>query len=293
MRHRVRLRSRLRYVLRLGVVALASACSPSSEQASSTAHETGATRAASDGASPAFNDAPSPLSGSTSAAAESMNVIQIVTFRFESGQSGAALRIFEEQALPLYRQNSAMLEFRAYREVESPDPLDLVVISRFEGMAGMDRSNEQLRLLAASAGTSIGVIYGGISEYALGHTDEFVEIGSDATLASMDAERLVVLEYLELEGSESVPTVASAPTAAAAGADAVALPTGLPGLSGGVGGPMVIADGWSHFRMYGVASLGTAQRVSHLPVMATIDGSRPVTRRKRLVLARVDALSVR
>ncbi len=38
-----------------------------------------------------------------------------------------------------------MLRFRGFREAERPEPLDLIVVSTFRGMAGMDVSNRTLR----------------------------------------------------------------------------------------------------------------------------------------------------
>lgn len=217
-------------------------------------------------------------------------VIQLVTFHFAPGGTAEAIRLFRDRALPLYVQNPDMLEFRAYREVESPSPLSLVVVSRFRGMAGMDRSNDALRALAADAGTSIGEIYGGISAVSVGHTDEFVEIELGSALASMDNSHLVVLEYLEAMG----PSRDDGTSMNGFGAplDQV-LPVGVAGIEGGLAGPMVIADGWGLFRMYGAASLGAVHTASQQSIMRKAGNAGAVTRRKRVVLARVAELSVR
>ncbi len=210
------------------------------------------------------------------------DVIQIVTFRFAPGQSGAAIDAFRDLALPLYEQDPDMLEFRAYREVESPTALDLVVISHFRGMAGMDRSNAKLRGLTTPSGTSIGAVYAGIGALSVGHTDEFVEIAVGTSLASMDGSRLVVLEYMEGSGVADFRAVP----------DRV-LPKPEHGATGGLAGPMIIADGWGYFRMFGVESLGTLHELSRLKEMTLVDGRIPVTRRKRIVLAPVSELFVR
>lgn len=210
------------------------------------------------------------------------DVIQIVTFRFAPGQAGKAIEVFRDLALPLYEQDPDMLEFRAYREVESPSALDLVVISHFRGMAGMDRSNARLRTLATETGTSMGAVYGGIGALSVGHTDEFVEIVTGDRLASMDGSRLVVLEYLEAQRAADP----------AAELKRVYLPNDT-GVSGGIGGPVLIADGWGYFRMYGAESLGTVHAVARTPGMSLVDGNVTVSRRKRVVLAPVPELSVR
>lgn len=41
---------------------------------------------------------------------------------------------FRDHAIPLYRRDEAMLSFRAFREIESPVALDLIVVSAFRGM---------------------------------------------------------------------------------------------------------------------------------------------------------------
>ena len=210
------------------------------------------------------------------------DVIQIVTFRFATGQSGKAIEAFRDLALPLYEQDPDLLEFRAYREVESPTALDLVVISRFHGMAGMDRSNATLRSLATETGGGIGAVYGAIGAMSVGHTDEFVEIAVGASLGSMDTSRLVVLEYLE--AAETIQTTSVSDRT---------LPSDHPGVTGGIAGPLLVGDGWEFFRIYGVEALATVQSVAHLPAMNLVDGRAPVTRRKRIVLAPVPELAVR
>ena len=97
-------------------------------------------------------------------------VRQIVTFSFVPGGSALAVNTFREQAIPRYEGDEAMISFRAFREVESPISLDLIVVSAFHGMAGMDRSNSRLRE------SGIGTFYAQIGPLILGHTDEFVEM---------------------------------------------------------------------------------------------------------------------
>ena len=215
---------------------------------------------------------PLPLAGQDGPA----EVIQLVTFRFAPGEASEAIRIFRDEAVPLYVRNPDMLEFRAYREVESPEPLDLVVISRFRGMAGMDASNQALRRLATEDGSSIGAIYGSISRHTLGHTDEFVEITTGEALASMDGAELVVLESLAVGGIE-VPA-------------AERLPGGVEGVRGGLAGRFLVGSGWDRFRMYGVDDLGTVQAVASDALFSTPS---PVRSWRRMVLASVPELSVR
>ncbi len=121
------------------------------------------------------------------------DVRQIVSFRFLPGKSADAISIFRDEAHPLYVSNRSLLRFRAYREVESPEPVDLVVVSSFGGLEGMDGSNRALAEEAERRGTRVGDIYGRISASSHGHRDELVEMDSRLSWGDMDSARLVVL----------------------------------------------------------------------------------------------------
>jgi hypothetical protein len=73
------------------------------------------------------------------------DVRQIVTFLWQPGASETAASIFERALKPIYISIPSLKKFRAYREVESPEPLDLVVVSTYDSMAGMDAANAALR----------------------------------------------------------------------------------------------------------------------------------------------------
>lgn len=174
-------------------------------------------------------------------------VRQLVTFLFEPGRAQEAFRLYEAQAIPLYRENSAMLSFRGLREVESPTPLDLVVVSGFSGMAGMDASNAALRTLAQRAGTSIGALYGQIGGMAQSHYDEFVEMLPELGQDDPSDERLVALvRYRIVPGAREaflddlaqvvVPWERSRGTAATTGR-------------------FILADGWDVLRFIGFEDL--------------------------------------
>ena len=51
-----------------------------------------------------------------------------------------------------------MLRFRGYRETESPEPLELIVVSTYRGMAGMDAFHDAVQ----KSGASLGGLYGRI-----------------------------------------------------------------------------------------------------------------------------------
>ncbi len=214
-------------------------------------------------------------------------VRQIVTFSFLPGKAAEALTVFREQAVPLYRADRAMLNFRGFREVESPVPMDLMVVSGFEGMAGMDRSNAELRALAAEAGTGIGAIYGSIASLSTGHTDEFVEMLPDLGTGDPSSLRLTVFVWYRLSPGEAetfertlestiVPRERSLGTASATGR-------------------FLVSDGWHYLRLLAFDSLGAYQvyrdRIERTPGYRTLAGV--VAERREVIVASVSELSVR
>jgi len=115
------------------------------------------------------------LPPSIAGAQRSADVRQIVTFLFRPGHADSAVAIYERELVPLYREDAAMRRFRAYLEAESPEPLDLVVVSSFRGMAGMDASNTALRRLS-SGGRTVFQWYGALAALSQHHHDQFVEM---------------------------------------------------------------------------------------------------------------------
>ena len=63
-------------------------------------------------------------------------VRQLVTFRFAPGRMAEALQIYRDQLRPIYAGISPLLRFRGYSEIESPEPLDLVVVSSYRAWPG-------------------------------------------------------------------------------------------------------------------------------------------------------------
>ncbi len=241
-----------------------------------------------DGCSDSANTIREVVSLMESASRAADDVLQLVTFNFLPGKAGEALALYRDQAVPLYRQNADMVSFRAFREVESPVPLDLVVVSRFRGMKGMDASNGALRELASLAGTSIGALYGAISNLSAGHTDEFVTlIPGLGTGSALDGQRLTAfIRYQVVPGAqerfERVLHEQVAPWETRTG---VVSETGR----------FLVSDGWHYLRLVSFGSLDeyeTWWRAVH-----RLEGYRDleavIAREQQIILALTPDLSVR
>lgn len=224
--------------------------------------------------------------------APASDVRQIVTFRFQPGMGDSALAIYARELIPLYAANSAMRRFRGYREAESPEPLDLIIVSSFDGMAGMDASNAALRNLS-SGGRSVFQWYGVLAALSLQHHDQFVEVlpelGTPEAAASDSSSTLVVMEYVRVSpGSRSAYE-----RTIGARVRAVEREKRLTRWS--ETGRMLVSDGWDYLRLVGVESLGAWQQYQRAlgTAGASDDIDRLVVARKTIIVRQVPALSVR
>ena len=175
-------------------------------------------------------------------------VRQLVTFSFLPGKSTEALAVLRDRAIPLYANNEAMLSFRAFREVESPVSLDLIIVSAFAGMSGMDKSNANLSVLAAEAGTSIGAIYGRLGGLSSGHTDQFVEMLPSLGSGDPSSKRLTALVWYRNLPGEADAFEGALETAVVPWEESSHVPSAT--------GRFLVSDGWHYLRFLGFDSLG-------------------------------------
>jgi len=214
-------------------------------------------------------------------------VRQIVTFSFLPGKSNEAINLFRDRAIPLYQQSLAMLSFRGFREVESPVSLDLIVVSAFSGMTGMDQSNEELGKIAQSAGSSLGSLYGGISALSTSHTDQFVEMIASLGNGDTSSRRLTVFVWYRVapgQGAvfEQVLEASIVPWEVAANTPSAS-------------GRFLVSDGWHYLRMLGFNSLDEYQHYwSELAQQSGFDQiDKMTTERREVIVANMVELSVR
>ncbi len=214
-------------------------------------------------------------------------VRQILTFGFLPGKTAEAVRVYREQAIPLYEKNSAMLSVRAFREVESPVPLDLIIVSAFQGMAGMDASNAALRTLAEQAGTSIGALYGHIGALSSGHTDEFVEMLPALGSGDPSARRLTAFVWYRVLPGEQDAFERLLESAIVPWESSLGVPSAT--------GRFLVSDGWHALRLLGFDSLGDYQaywtRLRAHPAAGGLD--RLIAARREVIVAAVPELAVR
>jgi hypothetical protein len=227
---------------------------------------------------------PSTLHAQAPVASE---VRQIVTFSLLPGAASEVIDLYRSEALPLYEADDAMLSLRVFREVESPVPLDLIVVRGFKGMASMDRSNEALRALAERAGTSMGAIYGRMSALSTGHTDQFVEMLPQLGAGDPSSTRLTALVWYQVipgghRTFEGGIEASVAPWEASAG---------IPSATG----RFLVSDGWHYFRLLGFDSLGAYQRYwSEVEERAGYSRLIELTAaRREVIVASIPELSIR
>ena len=214
---------------------------------------------------------------------------QIVSFRFLPGETARAIGILRDEARPLYEANDPMLRFRAYREVESSEPLDLVVISSFRGMAEMDQSNQALAEEAARRGTSVPSLYGKIAAASAGHRDELVRMDPGMSWGDVDGARLVALVRLRLAPGGRSPFETLVRERVVPWEKEQRL------LAGSESGTFLLADGFDFLRVLGISSLGEWQRyveaLREAPFASEMEGW--IAESSQVILAPVRELSVR
>ena len=220
-------------------------------------------------------------------------VRQIVTFDLQPGTLAAVVGLYEQRLLPVYEQLQPLLRFRAYREAESPESLDLVVVSSYQGMAGMDAANERLSQ-PRQDGLKVGALYQQIDRLAVAHHDQFVEMVERLSDAPADESRgepdqLTVFEYLRLT-----------PATHAFLEDLLELRVrpferDQELYLWSETGRVIVGDGWDYLRIFGMPSLGAwheyvrrTREADFQQALAPI-----VVSRKTLILRREPRLSIR
>jgi hypothetical protein len=233
-----------------------------------------------------FSVSPTPLRAQEVARAP--EVRQIVTFLFQPGRSGDASAIYERQLRPIYTDVPTLRSFRAYREAESPEPLDLVVVSSYNGMAGMDSANAALRKPSAS-GQSAFALYGVLSAMTQTHHDQFVEMLPSVSDSARSTASLTVFEYIRVAPGMHTEFENRLRTLVRVSEKDARL------YDWSETGRVLVGDGWDYVRIFGVQSLADwhrYQRYSHGAAMRAHVAT-TVAARKTIILRPDARLSVR
>ena len=227
-------------------------------------------------------------SGGASPKLVQAEVRQIVTFLFAPGKSAEAMAIYEQQLVPIYSDVASLLRFRGFREAESPEPLDLVVVSSYRGMSGMDAANESLRRVGAS-GQSAFTLYGALSALTQTHHDQFVELIASLSDTAAIVGGLTVFEYTRVAPGAHARFEAQLANHVRPFERAEHL------LQWSESGRMLVSDGWDYLRIFGVRSLGDWQHYLQATRGASFQRelSSLVVTRKTLLLRLDPRLSVR
>lgn len=234
-------------------------------------------------------DLTSPLAAQIPA--ESREVRQLVTFRFRPGQTKAALDLYRAFLVPIYREIEPMRMVRLLSEVESPEPLDLMVVTHYADMAAMDQANRLLRQLPPDR-PPIGELYRQMADLSLGHHDQFVEVLSPPAVAPTPDGMLEVLEFLRV-----TPGSGGAFERQVLGAVQPweQEPPVRDLIVRSETARFLIADGWDYLRTYGVLDLAawqaySAARGRHPQWFVA---NRLIEARKTLILREIADLRVR
>jgi hypothetical protein len=180
-------------------------------------------------------------------------VRQLVTFLFQPGRAADAMTIYEQKLKPIYIDIAPLQRFRAYREAESPEPLDLVVVSSYAGMAGMDLANDALRRPNAS-GQSAFALYGTLSAMTQSHHDQFVEMLPALSDTATDAATLTVFEYIRVSPGRQALYERGLLNEVRPFERTNRL------YDWSETGRMLVSDGWDYLRIFGIKSLGDWHR---------------------------------
>jgi len=223
--------------------------------------------------------------------AESREVRQLVTFRFLPGQTRAALDLYRASLVPIYRAVGEIRTVRMFGEVESPEPLDLMVVTHYADMAAMDRANRALRALPPD-GPSIGQLYRQVADLSLGHHDQFVEVISPPNFAPTPDGALEVLEFVRVRATagglfERQMLEVVHPWEQEPPLREVVLRSET--------SRFLVADGWDYLRTYAVRDLAAWQayataRARH-PASSTAQSV--IEQRKTMILREIPNLRVR
>jgi hypothetical protein len=222
---------------------------------------------------------------------ESREVRQLVTFRFLPGQTRAALDVYRTGILPVYRGVESMRMVRLLGEVESPEPLDLVVVTHYADMAGMDRANQAMRALPPD-GPTIGQLYQQVADLSLGHHDQFVEMISPPVTAGTPDGLLEVLEFVRVSAGAHGAFERQMLQLVHPWEEDQAIQRLVPRTETA---RFLVADGWDYLRTYAVRDLAAWQaystaRARHPGVWAA---NRVVEQRKTIVLRELAELRIR
>ncbi len=188
------------------------------------------------------------LSTTSSKAQNDTSIVwQLVTFNILPGEYSNVIDLYQQQAVPLFTENEEMLRFRGFREVESPVPFGLMVLTEMNGLGGMDAANIRLRAIAAEQNISVGNLYGRISDLTAGHTDEFVQLIPEWKIEDPFTSKYQVFISYDIVAGKSADFRRFVHEQLIPAEKELGLPSS--------GGQYLISDGWQYLRVFGIESL--------------------------------------
>ena len=178
-------------------------------------------------------------------------VRQLVTFRFSSRGIFGPPTI--APIVELYRQTPAVRRVRGYREAESPEPFDLILMTSYRGLEGFDRARQDLSGQRTRSGMTLAGAYQRIEQTTEWHRDHFIEMIGDLDHQTTTPPEFFVFEWIRL--------VPAARRAYELLLDTTVLPweKNQTFLQSTETGRVFIGEGWDYLRILGFTSMAGYQ----------------------------------
>jgi hypothetical protein len=215
-------------------------------------------------------------------------VRHLVTMRFKEFVPFGA-RPSLDTLLELIRETPGVLRLRGYREAESADPFDVILVSSYRGLDGFEQATAAMLQQRTRTGDTLSGAYRRIDEVTAWHRDQFVEMIEDLEHDSETDAELLVFEWVRL-----VPAAHPAYELLLR-ANVLPWEREFTRLRSAETGRMLIGDEWDYLRVFGFQSLAAYhdyRRETRDHVMSEELG-RLIAARKTFVVREDKGLAVR
>lgn len=124
-------------------------------------------------------------------------VRQLVTFRWAE-RVPFGMRPAMDTLIDLYRQTPAVLRMRGFRESESPEPFDLILMTSYRGLDGFELARKQIAGQRTREGRTMLSAYERLDQASDWHRDEFIEMLEDLEHRGTSEPQVFIFEWVRL-----------------------------------------------------------------------------------------------